>query len=198
MKKPICFIISFGHDAIQPNGLKDPGAKSGKFVESRLTKKVAKYMYNELKSLRKKNDNFIVVFPEKDMIGDNLPTHREQVETYKRRGYRTVFIDVHFNAFNENAEGVEALCQKKRGKTKCSTYLGNNITKRLSRLGFTNRGVKYDMSFQVMKFSGISVIAECGFLDNRHDQKLIDENRELKAIGKELAFACFDYYKKFK
>lgn len=195
-KKQICFLISFGHGAYTSKNLVDPGAVSNGMVEAELTKKVAIATYKYL--LGVKGRNYKVSFPEKDGVGDHLFEHNEQARVLAKK-YRVVSIDIHFNAFAKNyVNGVEAIVQNDVGKKKCSTNLGNFILKELVKLGFNNRGIKKDNNFTFLKNKGIANIIECGFITSNKDRKLMDTNKELRAIGIAIGKGLVKYNERYK
>lgn len=185
MSKPILFIISKGHG----NG--EPGAVDGKFVEVEMTTKVADACYKSL--LATKNRKFKVLFNEKN-TGKSLYQHFKEIMYYRLR-YRTVFVDIHFNA--GKGDGAEVWVQPTPKLLKeLGTELGNNILKEFKKLGQNSRGIKTGDLYVTNIKKGVNIIVEVGFLDNKTDRKAFDTDKELAEFGKAIANACKTYAKK--
>ena len=192
-KKKLLFYISRGHDAKQPNGLIDKGAVSGKFVEADLAKDVADECYKYL--LNYKNRGFKVLYREKKK-GMNLWEHVQDILYYQKK-YRTVFVDIHFNA--GRGDGAEVFIQPEpKLLNKLGAELANNVLKEFKKIGQNSRGIKTG-DFMVTNIKkGVNIIVECGFVDNKTDRKGFDTLKERKAYGRAIAKACVSYYKEHK
>lgn len=91
-KKPILFYLSHGHGTGS-----DRGAVSGKFVELDLTRKVTKACYDYLLAQPVSKRSWRVTYKERLVSGYSLAEQAKQI-TAQQDKYRTVSIDVHFNA----------------------------------------------------------------------------------------------------
>ena len=195
-KKPILFFISHGHGSGA-----DKGAVSGKFVELDLAKKVAKACYDYLMQTPSSKRTWRVDYSERNVNGYSLVEQGGKIQNYQDR-YRTVSVDIHFNA--GGGDGAEVWVTNKAGeRKKLGTELGKLILKQFkaagqnvhSYSGTISSGVKYsdDLYFINAPAKGISVIVECGFLDNKTDRKGFDTEKELKEYGEAIAKALIQY-----
>ena len=82
-----------------------------------------------------------------------------------------LFICIHFNAFNTQANGTEVYTWKGK-KTKTASSICENI----SKLGFKNRGVKDGSGLYVIKHTKMdAILIEVAFIDNVDDMHQYDE-----------------------
>ena len=189
--KPILFFISHGHG----DGA-DKGAVSGKFVELELTKKVAAACYAQLLETPASKRNWKVDYSERKVNGYSLAEQQKKVERYQDK-YRTVCVDIHFNA--GHGDGAEVWVTATNGTRKTmGTQLAGYVLDEFKKIGQNSRGVKYSNDLYVLTHpnKGISVIVECGFLDNAVDRKLFDTDKKLKKMGVAIANALETYGKK--
>lgn len=106
----------------------------------------------------------------------------------------TVDIDlsIHLNASDKvaadgNTKGIECWCFS-TGSINAKT-IGTRICNRVKELGFTNRGVKYNKGYYVLKNTkSQAIIVETFFCDDEDDTKLYSEIG-YDAIGKAIAEA---------
>lgn len=190
-KKPIIFYLSHGHGSGA-----DKGAVSGKFVELNLTRKVTQACYEYLLQTPVNKRSWRVDYGERKVSGYTLAEQAEKIKAYQNR-YRTVSVDVHFNA--GGGDGAEVWVTNKTGERKTlGTELANNVLTQLKTIGQNSRGVKYsnDLYFINTPAKGISVLVECGFLDNATDRKGFDADKELTAYGQAIGKALIQYAKK--
>lgn len=109
----------------------------------------------------------------------------------------TVDIDlsIHLNAYNKSpadgkTKGVECWCYS-TSSTKASA-IAKRICNNISKLGFTNRGVKYNTGYYVLKNTKAeSIIVECLFCDDEDDAKQY-KKVGADAIGKAIAEAIIN------
>lgn len=91
-----------------------------------------------------------------------------------------LFISIHFNAFDGNAYGVEALIYDDKSGSK---EIANKICEKVASLGFRNRGVKKRPELYVLKHTNMkAVLVECCFVDNKGDMNRYDYKTMAKAI----------------
>lgn len=89
-----------------------------------------------------------------------------------------VFVSVHFNAFNRRAHGTEVLYISAAGKR-----LAAPVVKEISKLGFTNRGLKYRDNLHVLRATNApAILIECCFCDSARDMRLFDAEKMANAI----------------
>lgn len=190
-KKPIIFYLSHGHGSGS-----DKGAASGKFVELELTRKVTKACYDYLLKQPKNKRRWRVTYKERLVNGYTLAQQAAQIKGYQDE-YRTVSVDIHFNA--GGGDGAEVWVTGKSGERKTlGTELAGYVLAQMKNIGQNSRGVKYsnDLYFINTPVKGISVLVECGFLDNATDRKGFDTDKELTAYGQAIAKALIQYAEK--
>lgn len=180
-EKELLFYLSHGHGTGN-----DRGAVSGKFVELELNKEVCKYAREYILEHRGKL-KFKVAYPERTGKALTLAGHLADIVSYRLR-YRTVFVDVHFNA--GGGKGVEVFAKP---KNKYATELAEYIIEEQVEIGRPSRGVKYNSNYIIMKAGGVVVLPELGFVDNKTDRKDFDTKAELKEIGYALGKALVRY-----
>lgn len=192
-KKPILFYLSHGHGSGS-----DKGAASGKFVELDLTRKTTQAVYDYLLKTPASKRSWKVDYSERKVSGYSLAEQAAKITAYQDK-YRTVSIDIHYNA--GNGDGAEVWVTSKAGTRKeMGTTLANLILAELKKIGQNSRGVKYtnDLYFVNTPAKGIAVLVECGFLDNATDRKGFDTDKELKAYGEAIAKALIKYADKYE
>lgn len=84
----------------------------------------------------------------------------------------SVFRSIHFNAFKDKeANGVEVVLYEKGQKIEREVI---SILKAFEKLGFKNRGIKYNPSLIDLNSTSMpSMVLELGFLTNKEDSDLI-------------------------
>lgn len=91
------------------------------------------------------------------------------------------YIDVHCNAFNGQAHGVETLVYTDNKKQ------AHDISKKISELGFYNRGVKARTDLYILKNTKAkALLVECFFIDSKKDCDIYAKCGA-KAIAKAIA-----------
>ena len=96
-----------------------------------------------------------------------------------------ILVDLHHNAFNTRATGVEVIVQEPR--TKIVQSLSENICKRLSDImGIPNRGVKGQEAtargrIAILQGKGHRILTETCFMDNDSDLEAYWKNKHLVA-----------------
>lgn len=197
--KPILFYISHGHRQPVGGGRTDPGAVSGKFIEADLAYKLCKYIKSYLLANRGKM-TYKVAYPEYKGKGMHLWEHVQDIAR-RRLKYRTVAIDVHFNA----GGGVGCECWIPKNN-KYSEELAKFILaeqKKIGRPWHSYNGkmapaIHKDSSLQFLKAKGPTLLFEVGYVDNKTDRKDFDTDRELKEIAEAVGEAMIRYYKKYR
>ena len=187
-KKPIIFYLSHGHGSGS-----DKGAASGRFIELELARKVTKACYDYLLKQPKQKRSWRVTYKERLVSGYTLAHQAEQIRSLQN-DYRTVSVDIHFNA--GGGDGAEVWVTNKSGERKTlGADLGSSILSNLKKIGQNSRGVKYsnDLYFINTPAKGVSVLVECGFVDNVVDRKGFDTDKELQAYGQAIAKALIRY-----
>jgi len=95
---------------------------------------------------------------------------------------KDVVVEVHFNAFNGKASGVEVLISD--NASHASSALAGEIAGGFAKImGITNRGVKKESQsargrLALMRERGTVCLIEICFIDNRSDMRAYDNNRD--------------------
>jgi N-acetylmuramoyl-L-alanine amidase len=93
-----------------------------------------------------------------------------------------IFVSIHFNAFNGQANGTEVFAISETAKN-IANYVLNEIVK----LGFSNRGVKSGNHLFVLKNTKMpAILVEGCFIDSQKDMNLYNAEAMANAIVKGL------------
>lgn len=99
-----------------------------------------------------------------------------------------LFISIHFNAGandskgNEKSCGTEVLVYNQQGE---KYVYAKRVVEQISKLGFTNRGVKTRTNLGVLKSTKApSILIECCFVDDKDDILIYDPQKMALAITK--------------
>lgn len=96
----------------------------------------------------------------------NSEASKDYVEevTQANKGSYDWYLDIHCNAFNGNAHGVE-VCVYRDDKPQAKSVCNN-----VAKLGFTNRGTKVRQDLYVLKNTKMkAMLVECFFIDSMQD-----------------------------
>lgn len=89
-----------------------------------------------------------------------------------------LFISIHFNCFNGNANGTEIFTYNGNHYSEATTVLNNLIS-----LGFANRGIKNGNDLYVIRNTNCeSMLVEICFCDNKHDMNIFNAENIANAI----------------
>lgn len=88
-------------------------------------------------------------------------------------------ISIHFNSYNKSAKGTEVFVYN--STTKAKAY-ADRVVKKVSSLGYVNRGVKYSTGLAVLKTKNPCMLVECCFIDNKDDIDRYNYKTMAKAI----------------
>ncbi|WP_016952418.1 N-acetylmuramoyl-L-alanine amidase [Anabaena sp. PCC 7108] len=164
------FGIDMGH-----NCPPDTGASGIKF-EDNLTVEVGTKVIAKLKSLGHEaiSCNPSSASTVSQSLGRRCDTaNRNKVDLY---------VSIHFNAFNGQANGTEVFAISSAGKKIAQTVLDEII-----RLGFFNRGVKSGSHLYVLRNTNMAaILIECCFIDSAKDMQLYNGEAMASAIVKGL------------
>lgn len=155
-------IFDYGH------GGKDSGASSGNRLEKNDVLKLGKDVKKIVEGYGVKVDETRV-----DNRYISL-TGRCNIANKKNYDY---FISFHRNAFNTKARGVETYTHTTRKPQ--AVAMANEINKGMVKIGFINRGVKSANFTVLAKTKAPAVLMEVGFIDNKDDNKLYDDNYDM-------------------
>ncbi|MGB0564238.1 MAG: N-acetylmuramoyl-L-alanine amidase [Spirulinaceae cyanobacterium] len=93
-----------------------------------------------------------------------------------------LYVSIHFNAFNGNANGTEVFAASSAGRRYAQPVLAQIV-----RLGFFNRGVKNGSHFYVLKHTAMpAILVECCFIDSWRDRSRYETEAMANAIVKGL------------
>lgn len=93
-----------------------------------------------------------------------------------------VFVSIHFNSFNKEANGTEVFAVSDAGRSISKRILDNIV-----KLGYFNRGVKNGSHLYVLRnVYATAVLVECCFVDNKQDMDRYNAEDLATAIVKGL------------
>jgi N-acetylmuramoyl-L-alanine amidase len=93
-----------------------------------------------------------------------------------------VFVSIHFNAFNGQANGTEVFAASEAGRRIAQPVLNEIVS-----LGFFNRGVKSGSHLYVLRNTRMpAILVECCFVDSPRDMNLYEPEATANAIVKGL------------
>jgi N-acetylmuramoyl-L-alanine amidase len=164
------FGIDIGH-----NCPPDTGARGIKF-EDNLTLDVGNRVISKLKAL---GHEVIQCKPEKsNTVRDSLSQRCEKANVTKI----DVYVSIHFNAFNERANGTEVYAVGEAGRK-----IAKPVLDEIVKLGFFNRGVKSGSHLFVLRNTNMpSILVEGCFIDSQTDMNLFNPETMANAIVKGL------------
>lgn len=163
-------IIDCGH------GGKDSGAIGIDIIEKDYVLEIGRLLKNELSQY-----NCDVLMTRTDDTFLSL----DDRTTLSNKNNCDLFISIHCNSFiNDNANGFESF-----------SYNGNEIQKKIhndiiKNIKIKDRGIKVNSAFYVLRKTKCkAVLLELGFITNKEDSKLLNDNKYLFAhtISKSIA-----------
>ncbi|MGM3306609.1 N-acetylmuramoyl-L-alanine amidase [Anabaena sp. WFMT] len=164
------FGIDIGH-----NCPPDTGARGIK-VEDNLTVEIGNKVIAKLKSLGHE------VIPCKPASASTVGQSLGRRCDTANRNKVDIFVSIHFNAFNGQANGTEIFAQSDAGRKIAKPVLDEII-----KLGFFNRGVKNGSHLYVIRNTNMpGILIECCFIDSAKDMQLYDGEAMASAIVKGL------------
>lgn len=93
-----------------------------------------------------------------------------------------VFVSIHFNAFNGQANGTEVFATSESGRK-----IAQPVLDELVKLGYFNRGVKSGSHLFVLRNTNMpAILVECCFIDSQKDMNLLNTEALANAIVKGL------------
>ncbi|MCC5606209.1 N-acetylmuramoyl-L-alanine amidase [Nostoc sp. CHAB 5834] len=93
-----------------------------------------------------------------------------------------IFVSIHFNAFNRQANGTEVFATSENGRR-----IAKPVLDEIVKLGFFNRGVKSGSHLYVLKNTDMpAILIECCFIDSQKDMNLYNPEAMANAIVKGL------------
>ncbi|MEO3706157.1 N-acetylmuramoyl-L-alanine amidase [Trichormus azollae] len=160
------FGIDMGH-----NCPPDSGAKGIKF-EDNLTVEVSTKIIAKLKSL---GHEAISCKPDRASSVSQSLGRRCNIAN---RNKVDIFVSIHFNAFNGQANGTEVFAQ-----SDASRKIAQPVLNEIVKLGFFNRGVKNGSHLYVIRNTNMpGILIECCFIDSAKDMQLYDGETMASAI----------------
>ena len=152
-------MFDYGH------GGKDNGASLG----NRLEKTDVLNLGKDIKKVIEKHG----VKVDETRVDDRYISLTERCNKTNKKNY-DYFISFHRNAFNTKARGVETYTYTARKPQ--AVAMANEINKGMVNVGFKDRGVKSANFTVLAKTKTPAVLMEVGFIDNKDDNKLYDDN----------------------
>lgn len=159
--------ISAGHTVGGTDKGVPPTPFSKGYTEGELTLVLRNALADELSAMG------IKVYKDKDTnaLKETL-AHLRNVFTSRPND---ILIDIHFNAFNGKANGVEVIVPT--GASLKEITIGKRICELFTNFGFKNRGVKGEQrtargTLGWMRPSGENILIEVCFMDNEEDMKI--------------------------
>ncbi|MDM9581538.1 MULTISPECIES: N-acetylmuramoyl-L-alanine amidase [unclassified Nostoc] len=164
------FGIDSGH-----NCPPDTGARGIKF-EDNLTIDVGNRVIAKLRAL---GNEVVVCRPSSaNTVRDSLSKRCSTANASKV----DIFVSIHFNAFNKQANGTEVFATSENGRK-----IAKPVLDEIVKLGFFNRGVKSGSHLFVLKNTDMpAILIECCFLDSQKDMNLFNPEAMANAIVKGL------------
>lgn len=158
--------IDIGH-----NCPPDIGAR-GIRQEDNLTMEVGTRVISKLKSL---GHQVIDCKPRRaSSVGNSL----EQRCNIANSNRVDIYVSIHFNSFNRQANGTEVFAVSDTGRRIAQPVL-NNIVK----LGYVNRGVKDGSHLYVLRYTNVpAILVECCFCDSQQDMNRYNADNLADAI----------------
>lgn len=88
-----------------------------------------------------------------------------------------IFVSIHFNAFNGQANGTEVFAISNGSKA-----IAKSVLNEILKLGFRNKGIKSTPFFVIKNTQMPAILVECCFCDSRTDMNLFDAEKMAEAI----------------
>lgn len=152
-----------------------PGASSC-FDETTEDRKVKNLVIKKLKKLGH------VVYDCTDETGSTVSQNLSNIVSKCNSHNVDLDVSIHFNASNGQGHGVEVWCYNDGTKN-----VGDRICNEISKLGFSNRGVKYSKDLYVLRNTkAAAILIECCFCDNQNDSNIYNSEKMADAIVKGL------------
>ncbi|PMB25853.1 N-acetylmuramoyl-L-alanine amidase [Fischerella thermalis] len=159
------FGIDIGH-----NCPPDTGAV-GVEKEDKLTKAVGTFLMQKLAAA---GHSVINCTPTTAVtVGESL---RKRVEKANSNNV-DVFVSIHFNAFNGQANGTEVFAISNTSKA-----IARSVLNEIVKLGFKNKGVKSTPFFVIKNTSMPAILVECCFCDSKADMDRFNAEKMAEAI----------------
>ncbi|MBC1224282.1 N-acetylmuramoyl-L-alanine amidase [Nostoc sp. UCD121] len=164
------FGIDSGH-----NCPPDTGARGIKF-EDNLTLDVGNRVIAKLRALG--NDVVVCRPSSASTVRDSLSKRCSTANGSKV----DIYVSIHFNAFNNQANGTEVFATSETGRR-----IAKPVLDEIVKLGFFNRGVKSGSHLYVLKNTDMpAILVECCFIDSQKDMNLFNPEAMANAIVKGL------------
>ena len=160
------FGIDIGHNCPPDSGAE--GIKS----ENKLTMEVGNKVITKLESL---GHTVIACKPNSaNTVNQSLGSRCEKANSNRV----DIFVSIHFNAFNGQANGTEVFAISDAGKKTAKSVLDEIV-----KLGFFNRGVKSGSHLYVLRRTNMpGILIEGCFIDSAKDMQIYDGEAMANAI----------------
>jgi N-acetylmuramoyl-L-alanine amidase len=160
------FAIDLGHGCPP-----DTGAK-GLRQEEDLINEVGKLLIAKLKTL---HHEIVEVRPKKaGLVRESLDARVLTANTAKV----DIYISLHFNASDGRGHGTEVFAIGEKGQK-----IAESVVEEISKLGYSNRGVKPGNHLYVVRCTNMpAILIEGCFLDSINDMRIYDAEKMSQAI----------------
>lgn len=161
------FGIDIGHNCPPDTGAVGVGGKR----EDDLTKAVGTLL---MKKLAAAGHSVINCTPTTaTSVGDSL---RKRVNKANSNNF-DIFVSIHFNAFNKQANGTEIFAISNTSKA-----IARSVLNEIVKLGFRNKGVKSTPFFVLQNTQMPAILVECCFCDSKVDMDRFEAEEMAEAI----------------
>lgn len=170
--------IGAGHN-VYVKGIFDQGASSGEYIEATITKNTVEEL---IPLLRAQGHEVLDVTPYNEYF--HYKRHPHEVRAKKADDWGAdIYLDIHINAFNKIANGVEAWIFSNTSPSK--KYAKKIVDNIVNDIGLNNRGVKINPAYYTLYLPKTpSIIIEGGFIDNTSDMNKLNPKNYARAIAK--------------
>ena len=152
----------------------DTGAQGCLGREEERTREIGALVMNKLKALNHTVINCTV---------DNANSVTESLQARVNKANSNnadVFVSIHLNAFNCNANGTEVYISPNASSK--SKEIAQKVVRELAQLGFRNRGVNANNLYVCNHTTMPAILVECCFVDSKIDKKLYNADKIANAI----------------
>jgi N-acetylmuramoyl-L-alanine amidase len=169
------FVIA-GHHHDDPGAISNHESLGGRVKEADLTIELRELVIGNFKM---HNGNPVIRDNDRHDLRTVIARINEEI------GDHDIMIDIHFNAFNGKATGVEMFVPD--NPSVIESHLASDLARRLSKvMGLNNRGVKTEGQsargrIGILRGKGHRVLIEVCFKDNPKDMEAYQINKHLVA-----------------
>ena len=182
-------VLDAGHGGWDP-GKTGTNGKNEKELNLAVAEKLADY-------LEMGGGEVILTRSSDDALGAEKKTDMAERKRIANESDGDILISIHQNAFpSAKAKGAQVFYHKKseNGKLLAET-VQENLRKRVD--GSNNRQAKENDTYYILRTTEIpAVIVECGFLSNREEEKLLNDEEYQEKLAWAIYCGILDYFEK--